>query len=70
LNKLQAETVDWLTKEGVRARLGLPSTRIVEEMMRKRKIPFVKLGHKTVRFHWPNVEAALAKLEIHEAGRK
>ena len=60
----------WLTKEDVRARLQLPSIRMVEEMMRKRKIPFTKLGHKTVRFDWPKVEAALAKLEIREVGRK
>ena len=68
--KQRTDNADWLTKESLRARLNLPSKRIVEELMRKRKIPYVKLGHKTVRFHWPKVEAALAKLEIQEVGRK
>lgn len=59
-----------MNKEELRSRLGLPSTRMVDDLMRKRKIPFVKLGHKTVRFQWSKVTAALAKLEIHEVGRK
>ena len=67
--EVEVETDAWLSKEGLRARLGLPSTRIVDEMMRSRKIPYVKLGHKTVRFFWPKVEAALEKLEIQEVGR-
>ena len=32
---------------------------MIDELMRKRKIPWVKLGYKTVRFYWPTVEAAL-----------
>ena len=70
LTNRKIETADWLTKEELRARLNLPSTRMVDELMRKRKIPVTRLGHKTVRFCWPKVEAALAKLEVHEAGRK
>ncbi len=42
---------------------------MVDELMRKRKLPYVPLGHKTVRFYWPAVEAALKKLEIREHGR-
>ncbi len=63
------ENADFLTKEALRIKLDLPSTRMVDELMRKRKIPYVKLGHRTVRFTWPKVEAALAKLEIREVGR-
>ena len=37
--------------------------------MRKRKIPYLTLGHRTVRFFWPAVEKALAKLEIKAVGQ-
>jgi len=37
--------------------------RLVEELMGRRKIPFLALGHRTVRFYWPAVEKALAKFE-------
>ena len=52
-----------IDKEELRRRLNLPSVRMVEELMRKRKIPFVKLGHRTVRFSWPKVLAAITSLE-------
>jgi hypothetical protein len=57
---LPSELID---KEELRRRLNLPSVRMVEELMRKRKIPFVKLGHRTVRFSWPKVLAAITALE-------
>ncbi|MEI8285586.1 MAG: hypothetical protein WCG52_11430 [bacterium] len=63
------ENADWLTKEGLRVRLNLPSTRMVDELARRRQIPVVKFGHRTVRFFWPAVEAALKHLEIREIGR-
>lgn len=50
---------DFLTKEELRDRLNLPSTRKVEEMMKARMIPFMRLGHKTVRFNWTKVQHAL-----------
>ena len=52
-----------IDKEELRRRLNLPSVRMVEELMRKRKIPFVKLGHRTVRFSWPKVLTAVTALE-------
>ena len=61
---------DLLTKEELRLKLNLPSTRMVDELVRRRKIPVIKLGHKTVRFHYERVRAALDKLEIKEVGRK
>ena len=58
-----------LTKEELRQRLNLPSTRMVDELMRKRKIPYLKLGAKTVRFDYAKVLVALEKFEIKEVGR-
>ena len=60
---------DYLDKQELADRLGLPSKRAVEEMMRRRKIPYLALGHRTVRFFWPAVEKALAKLEIKAVGQ-
>lgn len=57
-----------IDKEELRRRLNLPSVQMVEEMMRKRKIPFVRLGHRTVRFSWAKVLAALNALEYRAVG--
>ena len=67
--KLETERGDFLTKEELRSRLNLPSTRMVDELMKRRKIPYIRLGHKTVRFSWSKCEAALARFEIREVGR-
>jgi hypothetical protein len=55
-----------LDKEQLRYRLNLMSTRGVDELVRKRKIPVIRMGHRTVRFNWAAVQAALAKLTIKE----
>ncbi len=60
----------YLDKEQLRQLLNLPSTRMVDELMRKRKIPFLKLGHKTIRFEWPKVKAAIEKFEHKAVGQK
>lgn len=52
-----------IDKEEVRRRLNLPSVRMVEELMRKRKIPFIRLGHRTVRFSWSKVLEAVSCYE-------
>ena len=44
--------------------------RVIEEMMYRHKIPFLALGHRTVRFYWPAVEKALAKLELKAVGQE
>ena len=49
---------DYLNKLELAERLGI-TRRNVEEMMRRRKIPSIALGHRTVRFFWPAVEKAL-----------
>jgi hypothetical protein len=59
----------FLDKEQLRKKLSLPSTRGVDELMRTKRIPFLRLGHRTVRFDWPKVEKALGRLEVKEAGR-
>jgi len=59
----------FLDKEQLRKTLSLPSTRAVDELMRTKRIPFLRLGHRTVRFDWPKVEKALARFEVKEAGR-
>lgn len=64
------ETDKLLTKEELREKLNVPSTRMIDELMRKRKIPFIKLGHKTVRFDYEKVRAALDKFEHKAVGQK
>lgn len=58
-----------LTKEQIVERWHLPSVRMLEGMMRRRKVPYHKLGYRTVRFDPAAVEAALSRLEIKEIGR-
>lgn len=62
--------VEFLTKEQLRQRLNLPSTRMIDELVLRRKIPVIKLGHRTIRFNYERVRTALDKLEIKEVGRK
>src|SRR4051812_42841778 len=50
-----------LNKKQLAARLAT-SIPGVEFLMRRRKIPVIRLGHRTVRFSWEKVQAALAKL--------
>ena len=57
-----------LDKEGLRQRLNLESTRGVDELVKRRKIPSIRLGHRTLRFCWPDVEAALKRLTVKEIG--
>ena len=60
-----------LTKEELRAALNLPSTRMIDELVRKRKIPMIRLGHRN-QFDsiLAKVMAALEKLEIKAVGQK
>ena len=68
--KNQRQSDDFLTKEQLRDRLNLPSTRMVDEMMKRRMVPFQKLGHRTIRFNWEKVKAALEKFEHKAVGQK
>ncbi|MCX6968080.1 MAG: excisionase family DNA-binding protein [Verrucomicrobia bacterium] len=62
-------SIHYLNKLEVAERLGT-TKRGVEEMMRRRKIPFLKLGHRTVRFDWTAVEKAVARLEYKAVGQE
>jgi hypothetical protein len=68
MNVNKDSTENLLNKEELRLKLNLQSTRGVDELVRRRKIPVVKLGHRTVRFYWPDVQAAIAKLTLKAVG--
>ena len=55
-----------LVKKKVVARAASVSCRSVENWMRQKRIPFVRLSPRCVRFHLPSVIAALRKFEIRE----
>ena len=57
----------YLNKMELAGELGLKK-RGVEELMRLHKIPFLAIGHRTVRFHWPSVQKALTKFETKAIG--
>jgi len=42
---------------------------MIDELMKRRKIPFVRLGHRTVRFSWDRVQAALSNFEYRAVGQ-
>jgi hypothetical protein len=63
-------SLNLLTKEELRAALNLPSTRMVDELVRRRKIPVLRLGYRTLRFDLAKVEAALEKLELKAVGQR
>ena len=65
-----SNTPDLLTKEELREKLNLPSTRMVDQLMKKGMIPYLPLGHKTVRFDLAKVKAALEKFEVKAVGQK
>jgi len=45
------------------------SPRTIDNLQRQRKIPFVRLSRRLVRFHLPSVLAALRRFEVREVGR-
>jgi hypothetical protein len=54
-----------LTDEELAEALGTGFTpRAIATMRRARKIPFIKIGHRTIRYDLDHVLAALAKREI------
>lgn len=58
-----------IDKEELRRRLGLSSIRMVEQLMSRRKIPFIRLGHRTVRFSWAAVQESLSRFEVRSLER-
>lgn len=61
---------EYLTKEELREKLNLPSTRMIDELMKKGKITYQKWGKRTVRFEYDKVKADLDRLERKAVGRK
>jgi hypothetical protein len=57
-----------LVKKNVVAQAASVSCRSVENWMRQKRIPFVRLSPRCVRFHLPSVIAALRKFEIRQVG--
>lgn len=55
-----------LVKKAVVANAASVSCRCVENWMRQKRIPFVRLSDRCVRFHLPSVLAALRKFEVKE----
>jgi hypothetical protein len=45
------------------------SARTVDNWQKQKRIPYLKLSARCVRYHLPSVLAALRKFEIKEAGR-
>jgi excisionase family DNA binding protein len=43
--------------------------RTIKSLARRRVIPSLRIGHRTLRFEIEKVKAALARLEIKEVGR-
>jgi excisionase family DNA binding protein len=56
-----------LTKKELADRLNI-TERVVQFLVRTRRIPVVRLTGKTHRFSWPKVEEALANYEVKAVG--
>ncbi|MDR3403524.1 MAG: hypothetical protein P4L99_13585 [Chthoniobacter sp.] len=56
-----------LTKEDLRRALNLPSTRSVDELVRRRVISAIRIGWRTVRFNLAAVLKDLEKVTIRAA---
>jgi hypothetical protein len=67
-NSESANDVGLVNKRAV-ARAVSASTRSIDNWIRERKIPVVRISKRCVRFHLPSVLAALRKFEVLEAGR-
>lgn len=58
-----------LTKVQLAEALGLQSTRIIDEWLRKHMIPVFILGHRTRLFDLEKTKAALARFERKAVGQ-
>jgi hypothetical protein len=58
-----------LLKRRQLARALNASTRSVDNWQKEKKIPFIRISPRCVRFHLPSVLSALRKFEVKEAGR-
>jgi len=58
-----------LTKKKLAEALGLRSTRLIDEWVKKRMIPVFDLGHRSKFFDLEKTKAALAKFEKKAVGQ-
>ena len=58
MNELNVPDEGFLTKDQLADRLKC-TTRTIENLMFERKLPYIKLGRKLVRFDWEKVKAQL-----------
>jgi len=65
-----AADVSGLVRKGVVAGAAQVSPRCIDNWMKRRLIPFVRIGARCVRFHLPSVLAALRKMEVREVTRE
>lgn len=56
-----------LTKSQIAERLNI-TKRTVELAIKNKRLPFIKLTNKTIRFEWPKVEDALRRFEVKAVG--
>lgn len=56
-----AEDVSGLVKKSVVARAASVSQRTIDNLQRRKVIPFVRISARCVRYHLPSVIAALRK---------
>jgi hypothetical protein len=59
----------FLTKKDVARKVGV-SLRTIDTWMRRKKIPYLALSARMVKFHWPSVETALFRFNKLEIGRR
>ena len=64
-----ATELSGLVKKTVVANALSVSCRSIENWMREKRIPFIRLSDRCVRFYLPSVLAALGKFEIKEIQR-
>ena len=60
--------IRFLNKAQLAERLNLPNARTVDYLIAAKRIPVLRLGHRTVRFDWLKVEQALARNTVNAAG--
>ena len=59
----------FVNKCGLKDALGIPSTRVIDEWVRKRMISFIRAGHRTLLFSVEQVRKDLARFEVKAVGR-
>jgi excisionase family DNA binding protein len=65
---MNEHTAALLDKHALAQRLGVSPDGVLK-LVAARSIPVIRLGHRTLRFSWPAVERALAKLTTPEVTR-